>query len=124
MKLNDEVKKASSEKVLTALFQGSYKFESELDEKEINLKNMLNTADSTYLIFDYKNNEQSVTIQGTEIKFYSLIMEVKNVDYLTETSIYFQKNNTTSLSEMKADYATTFLAKQADLYNMIEGLFN
>ena len=124
LKLNEAVKNASSEKILTAMFQGSYKFESKLIKNERNsskMKTLLNDSTKTFLVFNY-TSEQSVTIQGTEVKFYSLIMEVSDVDYLTETKVYFQKINATKVDSMESDYETTILANQASLYNMIEEL--
>lgn len=124
LNLNKEVKEASSEKILTAMFQGSYKFDSKLVRKERNtsaMKTLLGDSAKTHMVFNY-TTEQSVTIDGTEVKFYSLIMEVSDKDYLTEVKIYFQKNNVTKADLMESDYETTILAKQAELYNMIENL--
>ena len=125
LKLNDAVKNASSEKILTAMFQGSYKFNSKLISEQKNsssMETLLGNKEKTFLVFDYIS-EQSVTIDGTEVKFYSLIMEVSNVDYLTEAKIYFQKNKkATAPKNMESDYQTTILANQGSLYNMIENL--
>lgn len=125
LKLNDAVEKASSEKVLTAMFQGSYKFESKLIEKKrtaSQVKSLLQTKDCTFLIFNYKNQEQSVTIDGTEVKYYSIIMEVDPSDYLKETKVVFVKNVETSVDNMESDYETSFLAKQDELYDLIMDL--
>ena len=121
LKLNDAVEKASSEKVLTAMFQGSYKFESKLIEKKrttSQVKSLLQTKDSTFLIFTY-NKEQSVKIDGTEVKYYSIIMEVDSSDYLKETKVVFVKNAETSVDKMESDYESSFLAKQDGLYDLI-----
>lgn len=124
LKLNDAVEKASSEKVLTAMFQGSYKFESKLIEKKrttSQVKSLLQTKDSTFLIFTY-NKEQSVKINGTEVKYYSIIMEVDSSDYLKETKVVFVKNAETSVDKMESDYESSFLAKQDELYDLIMDL--
>lgn len=121
LKLNDAVEKASSEKILTAMFQGSYKFESKLAEKKrttSQIKSLLQANDSTFLIFTY-NKEQSVKIDGTEVKYYSIIMEVDSSDYLKETKVVFVKNAETSVDKMESDYESTFLAKQDGLYDLI-----
>lgn len=125
LKLYDAVEKASSEKVLTAMFQGSYKFESKLIENKrttSQVKSLLQTKDSTFLIFNYINQEQSVKIDGTEVKYYSIIMEVDPSDYLKETKVVFVKNAATSVDKMESDYETSFLAKQDELYDLIMDL--
>ena len=124
LKLNEEVKKASSEKVLTAMFQGSYKFESKLENEEkksLSFETLFGSTTKFFLVFNYLT-EQSVSISGTEVKFYSLIMEVSDVDYLTEVKVYFEKTGYTSLNKMESDYSTTILANQAGLYSMIKAL--
>ena len=61
-------------------------------------------------------------VYGEEIKYYSIIMEVVDEDFLAERTVYFVKNNSTSVDGMESDYQATFLAKQDALYDLINEL--
>ena len=120
-KLSCEVEKASKEKVLTSLFQGVYKFKSELIEKSYTstaINSLVTNSENTFIILHY-TTEQTISFGETEVKFYSIIMEVSASENLTEATIYFQSENVTSITSMKSSYQTTILAKQADLLELI-----
>mgnify|MGYP004658005329 FL=1 len=123
-KIGKLVDKASKEKVLTSIFQKTNNVSFELKKVSLtssNINSLLTNTENKHLVFKY-NTEQTITIDDTEVKFYSIIMEVKDNDYLTQTKIYFQTENVSLASSMRSSYQINILTHQAELFDYINEL--
>ncbi len=123
-KIGKLVDKASKEKILTSIFQKTNNVSFELKKVSLtssNINSLLTNTENKHLVFKY-NTEQTITIDDTEVKFYSIIMEVKDNDYLTQTKIYFQTENVTLASSMKSSYQINILTHQSELVDYINEL--
>ena len=123
-KIGKLVDKASKEKVLTSIFQKTNNVSFELKKVSLtssNINSLLTNTENKHLVFKY-NTEQTITIDDTEVKFYSIIMEIKDNDYLTQTKIYFQTENVSLASSMRSSYQINILTHQAELFDYINEL--
>lgn len=123
-KIGKLVDKASKEKVLTSIFQKTNNVSFELKKVSLtssNINSLLTNTENKHLVFKY-NTEQTITIDDTEVKFYSIIMEVKDNDYLAQTKIYFQTENVSLASSMRSSYQINILTHQAELVDYINEL--
>lgn len=123
-KIGKLVDKASKEKVLTSIFQKTNNVSFELKKVSLtssNINSLLTNTENKHLVFKY-NTEQTITIDDTEVKFYSIIMEVKDNDYLAQTKIYFQTENVSLASSMRSSYQINILTHQAELFDYINEL--
>lgn len=126
-KISELYEASLKQNILSTMFQGALGNKTELEKvSSSTVKTLLNGEDSGYFIeFDY-NSEQTLVWEDEEYtytdgktekvaKYTSLLLEVKNTDNFTETTVYVV-NGSSYL------FKITSLAQQSELFEYVNNL--
>ena len=129
-KLNELQQKSVQDNILSALFQGTSKFEERVvyESSAIDaMSKVANVAEKVCLIFNYLDNQTlmmngkpcthaSATGENNTIIYTKMFMEISDTDQFEECTIYLTG------SDNKSNYQIKFLAHQSDIYEYLTGL--
>ena len=118
----EKIHLSEKESVLTSLFGGAYKYNEKLSETTTKISDIK----SNEVVLEFKfDKEQTLMMHGEEkldnndnvIKYNKVYVVVNNTTDLTETTAYLCVAN-----KDESSFKLTYLAKQAELYNYLQGM--